>query len=252
MPRAEQYTRSDVEKRKPEGRVDPVLVETLVGKLPIPKSVQSDPAKAALWKEGFIYQLHQLLWHYRVSVLAHRQELPARMVASLNQGLVRGKKLRDWLNSVPDGLRFELRAGGLEGFLDDFAVLVDELVSHAEARSAYWQGHVEPNRPVGEGEMGRWLRQWLAEIIATHWPDSPDVTAKGKRVNDGKRRRWVADAARLIGARYPDEKKNPGRFAGTAPASLRRVGLAAKTRKRANVKTKEARARARRLADAAI
>jgi hypothetical protein len=193
MPRATYFSRSEVERRGTDALVDCDLLKRLSLKAPIPDQA----------REMLKYELRDTVWHYRTLIIARNQERPARNVAALKRGLGSSKRLLESLNSLPPSLRMELRAGGVEQFLEDLKVLIKELVAGAQSRSAYWQTHVVQHRPSGESDVGTWLRQDLTAIIAKHSAAAEPI-----------RRRWVADVAKAIGAKYPHEKKNKKRFLG--------------------------------------
>jgi hypothetical protein len=212
MSRADPFTRSDIEWRHIEAGVYPRLIESLTDKAPIIAKKGFPTLEAA--KQRFAQELCCAIWVYRARVIADKQERPARIVATLKQGEKLAKKLLEWLNSLPPRVRFELRAEGIECLLNDLAVLLDALGSNATRRSTYWQSHVASHRPSGAANASRDLRQSLIDLVTRFSPDNPLDDDRAKRKNKGNRIRWVATAAKAIGARYPDEKKNLGRFIG--------------------------------------
>jgi hypothetical protein len=119
--------------------------------------------------------------------------------------------------------------------LKDLNVLLKELIARTERRSAYWRKHAEQHRPAGEGDISTWLRRNLTVIIDTH-SDKPERY----------RRRWVADTAKAIGAKYPNETKNKRRFLGQQPPKPK-PSHAIETGRRRRPDDKKARALARRL-----
>jgi hypothetical protein len=194
MPRADRFSRSDVEQRPKALQDDPVLIKRLVQKAPI-----ADPAK----KERCQHDLTGTIAHYRARVLADKQERPARKVAALRPGLKPAKDLLAWLKSLPSSLRFELQAGGMEGSLE-------ALITKTNDRLAYWRRHVEAHRLTGEGTASLDLRRSLIDIIVKY-------SSAGERA----RRNWVAFVCGQIGARYPHEKKNRRRFTGAGGHKLK-------------------------------
>jgi hypothetical protein len=188
VPRAKRFNRSEVDLRPKKLQVDPVLIETL-----IQKAVITDQAQ----RKDFEYELTCAITSYRGRVLADSEERPARIVAALKPGLKPATSVLKWLNSLPQSVRHELRAGGIEG-------LLEALISRTKNRVAHWQAHVAAHRPVGQGAASSDLLQSLTQIIATHRPDMPERYQLT----------WIAFAARKIGARFPDEKKNRRRFTG--------------------------------------
>ena len=188
-----------------------------------------------------------MTWAYLATVIANKQERPARKVASLKQGAARAKKLLEWLKSLPPSLRLELRAEGIEGLLNDLAVLLDALGSNAKKQSAYWQGHVESHRPTGAANASLSLRQSLMDLVTRFSPGDPSDSDRQKRKNRHNWDRWVATAAKAIGARYPDEKKNRRRFTGEQAVNTQTTGKKTPKRRRRE-QSKEERERTRRLA----
>jgi hypothetical protein len=154
VPRAKPFTRSDVKQRSKSTRVDRNLIDRLTQKASLIVSAN----------ESFAYQLRQAIWAYRAKTLANKQEHPAKIVAALKVGLKHSQNLSEWLNSLPSGVRLELRAGGIEGLLDDLAVLLATLTAKIKAQASYWQSHVKTHRPAGEGEASLCLRWSLTEI----------------------------------------------------------------------------------------
>jgi hypothetical protein len=197
MPRADRFSRSDVEQRPKASEIDPALITKLVLKAAEKKRPERE----------LIQQLISTIRHYRQRGLADKQERAARIVAALKPGLKPARNLSTWLNSLPVGLLIELQAGGIRTSLE-------ALVSRIEHRAAYWQRRVAAHRPTGEDARNRDLRWSLTDIITEHWPDAPDATDRQKRTNKRERHRWVAFACREIGANYPNEKKNRRRFIG--------------------------------------
>jgi hypothetical protein len=214
VPRAKRFSRFHVEQRWNELQVDPVLIETLVQKAAVADQAQ---------KERFEYKLNWTIRAYRARVLADKQERPAQIVAALKPGLKPATSLLGWLNLLPQNVRLDLRAGGMESLLRDLASVTEALMSRTKNRVAYWQGHVEAHRPAGEGSASLDLRRSLTEIIATHSPDAPAATDRQKRANERKRRSWVAFAANKIGARYPHEKTHRRRFTGEHSSSSKEL-----------------------------
>jgi len=206
VPRAKPFNRSHLKKRQVSLEVDPHLIKTLIDKVPL---VTDEAIRSNLE-----YELKPAIRAYRVRMLADSQERPARIVAALKRGLNPATSLLEWLNSLPQSLRQELRAGGVELLLHELAILTQRLKTRVEDRVCYWQGHVETHRPAGEGDASLDLRRSLTEIITKRLSDAPAAAERQKRANERRRRRWVADACREIGARYPNEKKNRRRFTG--------------------------------------
>jgi hypothetical protein len=194
MPRATPIARSEIHERWKTRQVDPCLIAELAQRAKVPDAA----------RERFSKSLRCAIWVYRVRVLANSQERPARIVAALRRGRGRTKRLLEWLKSIPDGLRLELRQGDIEELIDDLAVLLDALSSNIEERSVYSQNHVWKHRPAGGADAGLCLRQSLIVLMDEVHPD----------VSERTRRAWVAGAVKLVGAKYPNEKKNRARFTG--------------------------------------
>jgi hypothetical protein len=192
MPRAKPINRSEVERREKETLVDPELIEKL-----------ADLAGAASkdTKEKLRYKLNCTVSAFFARRLADKQESPARIVAALKPGLNPARKLLAWLKSLPVSVLIELQAGGLEAF-----------VHRLEKQAAYWQRHVEAHRPTGEDAASLALRWFLKDIYNEHC-----LSLRHKK-NPKERKRHlddlVARASKMIGARYPNERKNRGRFTG--------------------------------------
>jgi hypothetical protein len=102
----------------------------------------------------------------------------------------------------------ELRVGGLEHYLRGLEILLQELIANTKSRSSYWQKHTEKNRPVGEAEIGLWLREGLIGIAGEFFTTS----------TEREKLKWVGFVLKAPGVRYPDEKKNKKRFVGRSPA----------------------------------
>lgn len=239
MTRSSPFTQAEVQQRsvtkrdpdfaQEEAECDAGLIQDLMRKASVPETV----------RERFCCEVRQAIWTYRVRVLADKQERSARTVTALRRGLGLTKKLSGWLQALPRGVRLGLREGGVEKRLDDLAVLLDALSSNTENRVAYYQGHVEVHRPTGEADASLSLRRSLSDIFTRHSPNQ----------REPYRRRLVAKALKSIGARYPDEKKNRGRFTGERAVNTHTTSK--KPLKRAT-QSKEARSRARRLAKIAL
>jgi hypothetical protein len=235
VPRATPFTHSDVQNRsetrwapslaQEEAERDARIIDALARKASIPETT----------RERFCCEVREAIWLYREKVLAQRQERPARIVAALRQGLSRTKKLSEWLKSLSQGVRLELHAGNAERLLGDLANLLEALSTNIKGRSAYWRKHVETNRPAGQGSASLALRQSLMHFVTKHSPET----------SQRQIRSCVAYALNAIGAKYPNEKKNRQRFTGQ-PAKA--AGTAKPRKQILDAGTKEARARARRLA----
>jgi hypothetical protein len=202
--RAKPFSRSDVKQRWAPLQVDPSLIKKLVQKA----------AVAVADKERFEHKLNWTIRAYRARVHADKQERPAQIVAALKPGLKLARDLFAWLRWLPESVRFDLRAGGIEDLLYDLTNVTEALLSRTKNRENYWQGHVKAHRPAGKGAASLDLRLSLTQIITEHWPDPPNATDRQKGTIERKRRSWVASACSEIGARYPHEKKHRRRFTG--------------------------------------
>jgi len=210
VPRADRFSRSDVEQRPKASEIDPALIKRLILKVLVGRlgrELIRTRRKLIQTIRQLIPQLISTIRHYRQRVLADEQERPARMVAALKPGLKPARAVLAWLNSLPVGVLMELQAGGMQTSLE-------ALIPRIENRVAYWQRHVAAQRPTGEDARNRELRWSLTDIITAHWPDPPEATEQQKRANERGRRNWVAFACKEIGAKYPNEKKNRRRFTG--------------------------------------
>jgi hypothetical protein len=194
MPRPRPIVKADVQKRKAESQIDPALVDRLCQKAPVPGDR----------REKFAREVCGELGVYRARTIAHRQERPAKKVATLKKGLTAARKLQAWLNSQADSIRMELQTGGLEHFLEGLELLLQELAANAKSRSSYWKTHTMQNRPFGEGQISLWLRQGLTDIANRYLVTS----------TEREKRNWVVSVLKEVGVRYPNEKKNKKRFVG--------------------------------------
>jgi hypothetical protein len=224
VPRARPFTRAEITHRQSTKQVDPALITLLAQKASIDQKLHG----------RFGHELCVAIWKYRAHRMAHSQERPARIISTLRRGIEHARKLSSWLNSVPPSLRQDLQAAEMEGLLSCLTVLLDTLTSNAEARSTYWQRHVEKHRPFGDGEIGKWLRQDLADIILSCGPDDATANERKQRANERRRRHWVEFAVEQIGATYPSAKKNRRKFTGErareAPIAPSAIGTKTKTR----------------------
>ncbi len=187
MSRADAFTQSDITKRALETEVDPAFIERLAISARIPDSA----------REQFAYEIKHALRAYHARVLAAQQERPTRIVAALKIGLKPTNELLKWLRALPEWMRLDLQAVGIEG-------LLGELTLNIKRQTDYWKAHVAKNRPAGQVEIRRGLQQCLCAIHVTHCRDK----------NDRRRRRWIADVLRELGVTSADEKKDRKRFEG--------------------------------------
>jgi hypothetical protein len=192
MPRANPVSRSQVKQRSQERLVNPALIEELVE---IAGAASKDTT------EKLRYKLNCTVSAFFARRLADKQESPARIVAALKPGLNPARKLLAWLKSLPVSVLIELQAGGLEAF-----------VNRLEKQADYWQQHVEAHRPTGEDAASLALRWSLRDIYNEHC-----LSVRHKK-NPKERKRHLDDliarASKMIGAGYPNERKNRGRFTG--------------------------------------
>jgi hypothetical protein len=168
------------------------------------------------------YTLKSAITSYRVRLLACRQERPAVRVAALNMVLkaamalhckitARAKRnLLTRLAELPDSLRFDLRAGGLEpmltmrGTAEGLNVALTELIERGIARQCYWRRKIRKGAPIGSAAMGKAFREHVLMILDEHCPDVPEA----------KRRKWAGDVWDKIGDAKLDPKKHAARFKG--------------------------------------
>jgi hypothetical protein len=193
MPRATPFSHLEAQQRSQERLVAPALIEKLVE---IAGAASKDT------KEKLRYKLDCTIRAYRARRLGDKQESPARIVAALKPGVKAAKELRAWLDSLPVGVLIELQAGGLE-----------EHLHRIINRANYWQRHVEAGRPTGEDAANLDLRWSLKDIYSEHCRLS---LRRHKNPKERKRHLddLVARASKMIGARYPNERKHRGRFTG--------------------------------------
>jgi hypothetical protein len=236
VPRAKPFVRTDVERRWRALEIDPLTLEKLVTRLPIDPNARS----------RFASELYWAIRAYRARALAAKQARPAKILAALKPGIRHARKLSDWLNSLPQSVRLELRSGQIEGLLSDLAEVVEALSVVTRSRAVYWQTHVRAHRPAGASDASLAFRQSLMEMLARFLPDNPTATPRQKRTSERNRLRHAADIMRTIGAPFPSEKKNRGRFKGDR-ASKSNLPKPLKPRKKRHVKGTGSRARDRRL-----
>jgi hypothetical protein len=188
MPLAKPFSRSDVERRSMEALVDPALIEKFVARTGVTNSSERTQIE---------YKLSWTIKSYLARALADEQERPARKEAAVKPVRQYARGLLAQLKALPDGLRSELRAGGLEEQLA-------ELISKADDLLPCWRKHVAAHRPFGEEDASLALRLSLIDIFTTHCPDAPEQ----------RRRKWAAFVCREIDAPYPNEKTHRRRFMG--------------------------------------
>ena len=191
MPRATPFSRLEVQQRSQERLVNPALIEKLVE---IAGAASKDT------KEKLRCKLSCAVSAFFARRLADKQESPARIVAALKPGVKAVKNLLAWLDSLPVGVLIELQAGGLE-----------EHLHRIINRANYWQRHVEAHRPTGEGAANLVLRWSLKDTYNEHCLSLRHKNAKERKQHLDD---LVARASKMIGARYPNERKHRGRFTG--------------------------------------
>jgi hypothetical protein len=260
MPRAKPFVRSDVDKRPQTLRVDPQLIGELVKKAALAPKVRDSSQHVEgtphivgrmAPEEQLAHELEYAIKAYRAKVMAFKQERPAKIVATLKKGLKWTKKLSEWLAQLPASVRLELIAGGVEGTLEDLAILLEALASNTKSRIARREKHIRAHRPAGEGAASLSLRRSLIDLIARYCPDASTSNGRQKRVGERKRRSWVALAVERIGARYPNEKNERGRFTGERSTRTRTAQVASPAAPRQRP-SKQARAREKRLKDVVL
>jgi hypothetical protein len=191
----------------------------------------------------FLERVKACLRRYATEKLADQQEHPKREIAALEpveadaRRLLKrlhslpkrlrsvakrlrleadARRLLEQLRSLPEGLRLPLGAGNTESRLheligatgtrfaaaiDNVETPLDELAGNAKIVLAALRRRAAPNRLANAASVQ--LRKGLLEVFA---PDAPD--------DDAERDRRVAEALRLLGVRYPNEKKDRKRFQG--------------------------------------
>jgi hypothetical protein len=186
----------------------------------IDETVKRAPGIAPSAQQGFADKLRIAIVSYRVRMMAHQQERPAALVAALKpvlkaakalQGqrtLARKEKLLRRLFVLPDSLRLELRAGGIEKTLrrrtadKRLGDLLCELIERGEAKQRYWEAKVEAGAPTGSAAIGATFRELLLMILEEYWPN----------VSERKRRSWAGGIWAQIGDAALDPKKHAKRF----------------------------------------
>jgi hypothetical protein len=184
MPRAKAFTRSDV-KARAQVTLDPDLIRKIEKNL---EHAGIKPPKL----NRVACEIEQAIRTHKLRICADDQERPARIVAILKPGLRLTKERRQqWLDKLPQSLRLDLGVPGPEG-----------LTARIKKRLDYWQAKVRPQRPFGKGQARLDLRQTLLDFLAGHID------------NEHKRRQPVADILTEAGVKFPNEKKNRGKFTG--------------------------------------
>jgi hypothetical protein len=198
MPRATPLSRLEVEQRAKKPLVDPALTEKLVE---IAGAASKDT------KEKLRHKLNCTVSAFLARRLGDKQESPARILAAFKPGLKPARKLLAWLDTLPVGVLIELQAGGLKKHLRGLEEHLHRIINRAD----YWQRHVKAHRPTGEGAASLDLRQSLKDIYNEHC-----LSLRQKNPKERKRHLddLVARASKMIGARYPNERKHRGRFTG--------------------------------------
>jgi len=191
MPRATAFHRADVKRR--QALYELSLKRDVIEKI---KSALRFEGVAAANAEQLVSEIEQAFRTYNVTMLADYQENPARIITALKRGLRVAERqleeqMQDWLKTLPESLRLELKTTGLE-----------TLPIRIKDRLAYWQAHKRAGR-IGHGATALSLRQSLMSILAK------DIR------NQHKRDRAVATVLTAVGIEFPNEKKNRGRFTGT-------------------------------------
>jgi hypothetical protein len=186
MPRATAFHRADVKRRKAlyELSLEPDVIDKI-------KAILKFEGVAVADVEQLVTKIEQTFRTYNVTMLADYQENPARIVAALKQGLRLAEQMREWLSTLPESVRFDLKTPELE-----------TLPLRIKKRLAYWHEHKHAGR-IAHGATALSLRQSLMSIVAE------DIRDKHKRD------RAVADILTPAAIKFPNEKKNRGRFTGT-------------------------------------
>jgi hypothetical protein len=185
----------------------------------------------------FRAEVRVLLWRHEVEKRQNQQEHPKREIAAyklvqadarrlLKRLLPPSKRRRERLRAaarrlltrlrhLPEGVRLPLRAGNTETRLGEligasatrFAAAIDnaetqleELAGNAKIVLAALRRRAAPDRLANPASAQ--LRGGLLKVFAPYIPDAR------------KRDRRVTEVLRLLGVRYPNEKKNRGRFRG--------------------------------------
>jgi hypothetical protein len=138
---------------------------------------------------------------YKARLLADYQERPAAIVMALNPGLLGMDELREWLKSLPQSVRLDLKIHGIEGKLDEWT-------NKLNYRLNYWGSKVHAHRPFGQRHAGESLRQTLDSMLAIYV------------VSERKRRSFVAKLVSAVNISFPNEKKNRKKFLGRESAAL--------------------------------
>jgi hypothetical protein len=202
----------------------------------------------------FFERVKVLLQRYEAEKLANQQEHPKREIAALEpveadaRRLLKrlrslpkrlrsipkrlrsipkrlrleadARRLLEQLQSLPEGFRLPLGAGNTESRLHeligapgtrfvaaigDLEPQLDELAGNTEGKLANLRSRPAPNRLANAASVQ--LRKGLLEVFAPDTPDPPDEAERDRR---------VAEVLRLLGVRYPNEKKDRKRFQGRA------------------------------------
>jgi len=206
MPRAKALSRLEVEQRAKKPLADPALTEKLVE---IAGAASKDT------KEKLRHKLDCTVSAFLARRRGDKQESPARILAAFKPGLKPARKLLAWLDTLPVGVLSELRAGGLRKHLRGIEEHLHRIINRAD----YWQRHVKAHRPTGEADAGLDLRRSLKDIYNEHCLSlrNKNPKARKRHLDD-----LVAQASKMIGARYPNEREHRGRFAGRQKHSSKR------------------------------
>lgn len=163
MPRAQPFTRTDLDARAREkaNTLDPDLIEK------IKLILKSDNATAAN-VERLASEVAQTIQTYNLTVLADHQESPARIVAALKPGLPLAKGLREWLEMLRQSVRFELKTPEAEA-----------LFGRIKEQLAKWQAKVRAG-PIGREPLvtyGNPLAQFLPKtsLMSARGAKSPPI-----------------------------------------------------------------------------
>jgi hypothetical protein len=187
VPRAKPFTQSDVDLRGTKLCTAPI--KRLVDRIKEKKPQGFDTEKLSA-------QISASLAAYDAYLVVTDQERPANIIAALSGGEKLAIELRNWLRSLPQSVRFQLKMPNAE------SVLL-ELWGYIDVQKDYWRRHVIARRP-NENERRLALRQNLLAIVAEHLPNAPEL----------EQRHLVADLLTERGIPFPAEKKNRRRFTG--------------------------------------
>jgi hypothetical protein len=235
MSRARPFAREHVTQRRSAVGLYPVAVIpdqpvqafpvscSAADQLTIDKLVKAAGIAAAAQRE-FAYKMKTAIAAYRVRLLAHQQERPAAIVATIKPVLEAAQTLQQrytlerqvlllrHLLALPDSLRFDLRTGAIERVLRmqttsakrfrRLTVSVRGLIEPGKAQQSRLQDKIAAGAPTGSAAIGAAFRELVLMTLDEYRPDTPDA----------QRRQWAGDVWEQVGDAALEPKKHAKRF----------------------------------------